>query len=83
VSAPASARSAARERQRAARPKTQGTSVAAKSPHSAQGGCDGSGLLARAWCAMNPCKASHGRANPECMERLRAEAARQQRIERQ
>jgi len=83
VSAPASARSAARERQRAARPKTQGTSVAAKSPRSAQGGCDGSGLLARAWCAMNPCKASHGRANPECMERLRAEAARQQRIERQ
>jgi len=81
--APPSAKSAGRERQRAARPKAQATSVETRSPRSAQSGCDGSGLLARAWCAMNPCKASRSRANPECMERLRAEAARQQRIERQ
>jgi serine/threonine protein kinase len=81
--APSAAKSAPRERQRAARPKAPATSVATRSPHPAQSGCDASGLLARAWCAMNPCKASHSRANPECMERLRAEAARQQRVERQ
>jgi len=40
-------------------------------------------MLARAWCALNPCKGPHGYANPQCMERLRAEAARQQRVERQ
>jgi hypothetical protein len=32
---------------------------------------------------MTPCKAPRGRSNPECIERLRAEAARQQRVERQ
>jgi serine/threonine protein kinase len=81
---PASARrSAARDRHRATAPKVQTASAVAKSSHSPNGACGGPGLLSRAWCALNPCKAPHGRANPECMERLRAEASRQQRVERQ
>ena len=76
-------RSAARDRHRATAPKVQPASAVAKSSHPANGACGGPGLLARAWCALNPCKAPHGRANPECMERLRAEASRQQRVERQ
>lgn len=80
---PQAARSGARDRHRATRPKVQTASVAAKSPRVGKGACDGSGMFARAWCALTPCKAPRGRANPECMERLRAEAARQQRIERQ
>jgi hypothetical protein len=80
---PRAARPAPRDRQRTARPKPPTAIAAAKVSHPAKNACDGSGLLANAWCALNPCKASRGRANPECIERLRAEAARQQRIERQ
>jgi len=76
-------RSAARDRHRATAPKVQTASVDAPSSRPANGACGGPGLLARAWCALNPCKAPHGRANPECIERLRAEASRQQRVERQ
>jgi hypothetical protein len=77
------ARTAPRERPRATHPRVQTASAGAKSSRTARSACDGSGLLARAWCALHPCKAPRGRANPECIERLRAEAARQQRIERQ
>jgi hypothetical protein len=76
-------RSAARDRHRLKAPKVQTASAVAKSSRPEKGACGGPGLLARAWCALNPCKASHGRGNPECMERLRAEASRQQRVERQ
>jgi hypothetical protein len=61
----------------------QTSTAAAKSARPVKNACDGSGLFARAWCAMTPCKAPRGRSNPECIERLRAEAARQQRVERQ
>jgi serine/threonine protein kinase len=83
VASPPAARAAPRERHRSASPKVQTSSAGAKSSRSAKSACDGTGLLARAWCAMTPCKAPRGRSNPECMERLRAEAARQQRVERQ
>jgi len=76
------ARAAPRDRHRTARPKVQTASAATRSSPAAKNACDGSGLLTRAWCALTPCKA-RGRSNPECMERLRAEAARQQRVERQ
>ena len=80
---PQAARPVPRDRPRAARPKVQTSTAAAKSARPAKNACDGSGLFARAWCAMTPCKAPRGRSNPECIERLRAEAARQQRVERQ
>ena len=83
VAAPQSARPVPRDRQRAARPKSRTASAAVATSPPAKRTCDASGLLGRAWCALNPCKAAGGRANPECMERLRAEAARQQRVERQ
>ena len=80
---PQAARPVPRDRPRTARPKAQTSTAAAKSARPAKNTCDGSGLFARAWCAMTPCKAPRGRSNPECIERLRAEAARQQRVERQ
>jgi non-specific serine/threonine protein kinase len=80
---PQAARSAARDRHRPTGPRLQAASAAATSSRAATSACDGSGLFARAWCALNPCKGPHGHANPQCMERLRAEAARQQRVERQ
>jgi len=80
---PQAARPVPRDRPRTARPKAQTSTAAAKSARPAKNACDGSGLFARAWCAMTPCKAPRGRSNPECIERLRAEAARQQRVERQ
>jgi len=81
---PPAARNAVRERHRATNPKAQAASATvATSSQPAKSACDASGMLARAWCALNPCKGSHGYANPQCMERLRAEAARQQRVERQ
>ena len=80
--APQATRRATRDRHRTTRPAAT-TPSAATSSHLATGACGGSGLLARAWCALNPCKAPRGRANPQCMEQLRAEAARQQRVERQ
>jgi serine/threonine protein kinase len=83
AASPQAARAAPRDRHRTAPPKVQTSSAAAKSSQPAKNACDGTGVLARAWCAMTPCKAPRGRANPECIERLRAEAARQQRIERQ
>jgi hypothetical protein len=83
AASPQAARVAPPNRNRAtARPKGQTSSAAVKSSGPAKNACDGSGLLTRAWCALTPCKA-RGRSNPECIERLRAEAARQQRIERQ
>jgi serine/threonine protein kinase len=83
IAAPPAARVAPRDRHRTARPKAQASSTVAKSSTPAKNACDGSGMLARAWCALTPCKAPRGRSNPECIERLRAEAARQQRVERQ
>jgi len=78
------ARAAARDHARSSRAKVQTANAASRSPTPSTGACDASGLLSRAWCALNPCKAAPRRhANPECMERLRAEAARQQRVERQ
>jgi hypothetical protein len=79
---PQAARPAPRDRHRKARPTVQTSSVEAKSSRAAKNACDGSGLLTQAWCALTPCKA-RGRSNPQCIERLRAEAARQQRVERQ
>jgi len=83
TASPQAARAAPRDRHRTARPKVQASSAGAKPAPPAKNACDGTGLLARAWCVMTPCKAPRGRSNPECIERLRAEAARQQRVERQ
>ena len=78
------ARAAPRDHARASRARVQTANAKTRSPPPSTGACDASGLLSRAWCALNPCKAAPRRhANPECMERLRAEAARQQRVERQ
>jgi len=82
AAAPQAARPAPRDRHRTARAKVHTSGAATKSAQTAKNACDGSGLLTRAWCALTPCKA-RGRSNPECIERLRAEAARQQRVERQ
>lgn len=43
-------------------------------------GCDGSGLVARALCVLQPCKPARARASSECVARLRADEARRQRI---
>ena len=84
VATPQGAPRPAGDRHRATRAKVQSASAATRPPGAPGGRCDASGLLGRAWCALNPCKAAaRGRANPECMERLRAEASRQQRVERQ
>ena len=81
--APPSGKSASRERQRATRPKAPKESTGGKPSHVVTSACGGSDLLARAWCTLTPCKAPRRRSDPQCMEHLRAEAARQQRIERQ
>ena len=82
--APAPSRLAPRDRHRSARTKVRSASAPVKATHHAEKtACDGPGLLERAWCAIHPCKAQRSRPSPECMDRLRAEAARQQRIERQ
>ncbi|HSC65245.1 MAG TPA: protein kinase [Caldimonas sp.] len=89
VGTPQAASPPARDRHRATRAKVQTASAATRPSRPSASSCDASGLLGRAWCALNPCKAAAhgranaGRANPECMERLRAEASRQQRVERQ
>ena len=75
---------AARDRHRTARSKVRWAGAPSKATARAEKtACDGPGLLERAWCAIHPCKAQRTRATPECMDRLRAEATRQQRIERQ
>ena len=81
---PAPSWPAPRDRHRSARSKVRSASAPVKATHHAEKtACDGPGWLERAWCAIHPCKAQRSRSSPECMDRLRAEAARQQRIERQ
>ena len=81
---PAPRSPAPRDRHRSAHTKVRSASAPVKATRQAEKtACDGPGLLERAWCAIHPCKAQRSRPSPECMDRLRAEAARQQRIERQ
>jgi serine/threonine protein kinase len=79
--APSSRRVPAHDRARTGRTKAQSKVVPARAPtRTARSGCGASGLVARALCVLQPCKASRERSSSECVARLRADEARRQRI---